>query len=289
MKRTAIKLVVLIVLVLCMPSTALADGTISDGDAQLYCDDSGCSGFSADGGATSQLYWTWWWYRVSGDTQETEFPMADSEVYAGNTYTYIWSDVSGRGLFSAQLVVTVTDTGANTAVVEQALTLANLGAGDLAIDVFSYADIEIDGSSWDDTAIDLSGGGNNYMSATDSGGVVVEYRVNFVSNSAYEVQTWSDIYDDLSDAAVTNFTNSGLPYSTPGDLEAGFQHSRTIPGGGSAKYQAFLAIDDTAPAAVTLDDLAARSPGALVVGGAMAVGVVGAGWLARRRRRHSTV
>src|SRR6185436_10356343 len=54
-----------------------------------------------------------WWFRVSGDTQESFFPTPTTTTCAAAAGTITWADVNTRGLFSASNALTLTSPGAN--------------------------------------------------------------------------------------------------------------------------------------------------------------------------------
>src|SRR6185295_12946791 len=52
-------------------------------------------------GTGDYLFEDGWWFRVSGDTQETAFPAPTTTTCAAAAGTITWADVAARGLFSA--------------------------------------------------------------------------------------------------------------------------------------------------------------------------------------------
>ncbi len=206
---------------LCLPNFLAAQvGTITDGGVTFEFNGAeGSADFFVPNG-TEHLFQTWWWYRVSGDTEETPLPAPDLETYIANVATLTWADVDGRG-FSAELVITLLDTGGGaSATVDQVLTIATAGAP-VTIDLFSYADFDVSAST-QNTATLVNA--NNHMEIVGSGDTA---QYAFVQATALQVLPFAQIRTLLNDAAVTNLDNSGLPFAIA-DFTGGFQVNTTV-------------------------------------------------------------
>jgi hypothetical protein len=233
---------------------ALAQGTITAGDAEFT---RGASPWDTSPAADlrgvstpltqDHLFETGWWYRVAGDPQEFSFPTPDAQSYVGDASTATWSDVAARGLFSAvetSLVVTTEPVyGFPSGYVRMQLAITNLSAATpLELDLFHFADFDVDGPSNDSAALvewgpagnieilDPSGNFAQYLAAGDWAGYLV---TPFGGN---------DVAAQLSDAAITDFGNTGLPFP-PADFVGGWQYSLTVPPGEAVSVQVFLMLN----------------------------------------------
>lgn len=190
--------------------------------------------------AQDHVYEFGWAFRVSGDTQETFFPTPTSQNYTGDTSTIDWSDVAARGLFSAREVAQVFSTVGPSGYVTVTMTLTNISGAPVAITVFSMLDIDLAGSTNDSATLIAP---NYHLALTDPSGNTAEYRG--LGASAFLVRPFgaSDLGAVLSDAAVTNFDSTGLPFG-PGDFTGGFQWAEvTIPVSGAAAFTAVFAVN----------------------------------------------
>ena len=188
MKRLA-----LVVPLLLHPVASWAIGTVSDGDVTFgYTANFNTSfGNTVDtrftGAAAGDLTWeSWWFFRVSGDPRESAFGTPDAEDYSlrgGSVGQLDWADPGGAGLFSAILSFQAIDTGVNTGVLFQNMSITNTGAAPLTIDLFHYTDLDLAGSFGGDSASVLPNVDGIEISVTDGvnfspiigyGGVPVE-------------------------------------------------------------------------------------------------------------------
>lgn len=176
-----------------------------------------------------------WWFRVSGDTQESFFPAPTTTTCAGATGTITWADVNTRGLFSASHALALTSTAASTGELIQTMTITNLSAvNPLTIELFHGADYDVNGSASGDSGALTSA--NTFITITDGTAGTAEYHAFNPAATAFLVRPFAattDVFGVLGDAAVTNFDNSGLP-ATNIDITAAFQWSLVIPASGSA-------------------------------------------------------
>lgn len=219
-------------------------GTITDGAASFAYNSIGAGGAAnADFtgvGAGDELFSLWWYFRVSGDAQETPFPGPDTENYTGATATLDWADVASRG-FSAQLINVVADGGGPSGTLTSALTLTNLGGAPLTLDLFWYVDADVGGSAGGDSAVLTTD--PTLITVTDTDTV----EVLGGANNAYQVLAWPGMRDLLSDGASDNLDNSGLPFG-PGDYTSGMQWAGiTIDPASSVLIEANLGVNMAAP------------------------------------------
>ena len=194
------------------------------------------------------LFETGWWFRVATDTQETAFPVPDTQSYVANVSDIGWNDVAGRGIFSAREVTQVFNTGPNygfpSGYVQIQLQITNLNPVDpLEIEIFHFADLDLAGSSMDSAAwTELTP--LSILALTDPSGNKAQY-VTFPNATAFMVRPFgatTDVAGLLSDASVTNFDNSGVPFG-PGDFTGGWQFSLSIPPAGNSVVMALLMVN----------------------------------------------
>jgi hypothetical protein len=194
----------LLSLCLLAPSAAFAIGSVTAGDVTFeYTTDFNTSrGNTVDtsftGAATgNQTYESWWFYRVSGDSQETAFGTPDSESYVGAVGGLGWSDPTGAGLFSASLGFEAIDNGTD--------------AGNL----FQISGIVVDVTDGADTA------------------PIAGYEADAFAVSTWG--RGSSVLRQLTNGSETNFGNTGLPFAS-GDITVGFQWSRTLAAGATEDF-----------------------------------------------------
>jgi len=220
---------------LTLPAQVLAAGSISDGLVSVDITAFGANGMSINTngfGSTDQVFSVGYWYRADSDTQE--YPVTgstpDSESYVGDTATLGYDDVGGRGLFSAEVVVTVEDRAPVGAQILYSLSLTPLdGIG--TADVFFYADPDLDSGSGDDSAelifIDDEVTTDAFLvydqSCMEIAGLSLNNDpVEILSADSYQAASFSALVSALNDAFVTDLDNSGLPFG-PGDFTGAFQ------------------------------------------------------------------
>jgi len=228
------------------PEGGAPTGTITDGAVSFAYNGIGAGGaanadFLGTGPGGDQVFSLWWYYRISGDTQETPFPPPDTENYAGNTATLTWADVDGRG-FAAQLINVVADVGGPSGTLTSSLTLTNNTGGALTIDLFWYVDGDIAGSAGGDSAVLTT---SPTLITVSDGAETLEMLGG--GNDAFQVLAWPGIRDLLSDAALDNLNNSGLPFG-PGDFTAAMQWSSVVINNAAAmNFGANLGANTAAP------------------------------------------
>jgi len=164
---------------------------------------------------------TWWWYRVAGDSAETQMPPPDTESYVGNEAILTWTDVNNRGLFDAELTVFIFDVGG--ALLSQRLVVTDISGSNLDLQVFAYTDMDMDASSGGDSAIESAPG---HIEITDTSTATYFGQ----GPDGYRVDAFPVVRDALNDAAIDDFNNTGLPFG-PGDYTGGFQWGRVLAAG----------------------------------------------------------
>jgi hypothetical protein len=191
---------------------------------------------SFTGAATgNQTYESWWFFRVSGDVQETAFGTPDIEIYSGAVGNLDWADPTGAGLFSATLGFEVIDNGTDSGNLFQGLSITNSSGADLTIDIFHYSDLEVGGGSGGDSAVLGAGASGIVIDVADGpdSAPIVGYGAD-----AYWVTTWGgrrSVLNNLTDGNVDNLRDRGLPFNN-GDFTTAFQWSRTLGAGESELF-----------------------------------------------------
>lgn len=239
-------------------SPALGQGTISINNVQFVrnasCWDTSPSANLA-GVSTpltqDHLFEVGWWFRVAGDPQETVFPVPDTQSYVSDSSFHSWNDVGGRGLFSAEEGGQVFDysQGSPNGLLSLAMTVHNLSATTpLALEIFNMADFDVQPTANDDSAALVEWTPNRILQIRDPGGNFAQYIA--LGSPAHQTHFMvrpfgaTDIGAVLSDAAVTDFDNSGVPFG-PGDFTAGWQFSMVLAPGQSVTASVYLAVNVT--------------------------------------------
>ena len=216
----------------------ISDGTAVFGYNSFITSNGAKANFST---TDDNLYAMWYWYRVSGDSVETDLSPPDSQTYVADTAILEWSDVNNNGLFDAQLVQVINQPITGTATLISTLKLTNISGSDVEIDLFNYFDFDAGGSDVLDEAVLTQE--PNFITISD--GSIVEQRAG--GNNNYQVTEYSDIADFLNNAAINNLDNTGLPFG-PQDFTGAFQWSAVIiPAGGSYTIETTSSIDTAAP------------------------------------------
>lgn len=235
--KTGFNSVLLTALIALAPSSALAIGSISDGDVTFdytsFAQGAGnTSNVNFTGAGTSDMaFESWWFFRVQGETSETAFGATpDSEDYIGSVSRLEYDDPGGEGLFSAFLEAEVIDTGVNSGNLFQNLRIRNNSASDLTIDIFHYSDFDLAGTFGNDTAVLTSGVGDLRIDVSDGS---LSETASFIGYGAdaFEVGTYSTLLQELTDGTQTNLDGSGLPFAS-GDFTGAFQWSSVVIGAG---------------------------------------------------------
>ena len=192
-------------------------------------------------GTGDYLFEDGWFFRVSGDTQESFFPTPSTTTCAGAAGTITWTDVSARGLFSATNTLALTSGGAGMGELILTMSITNLSAvNPLVISLFHGADFDVNGTAGTDNATLLQA--NYYIQITDTTAGMAEYRAHAPVSDAYAVRPFAaatDVFGLLGDTAVTNLDNTGLP-ATSFDFTGAFQWNLTIAPSGTASVSVAL-------------------------------------------------
>lgn len=194
-------------------------------------------------GTGDQLFEAGWWFRIQGDTQETVFPAPTTQNYTGNTATINWTDLGGRGLAVTKTHV-LSSAGAGSGEVSTTLTITNNGASAITLHMFEMIDLDVNGSAGTDSAVLVQP--NNYIRVTDATAGQCEWRApGAVGYLVLPFAGATDVAAQLSNATVTDFANTGLPFG-PGDITSGFQWTLQLAAGATGTVQVYAACNQTA-------------------------------------------
>ncbi|MEO6596136.1 MAG: hypothetical protein ABIP94_15420 [Planctomycetota bacterium] len=238
-------------LIVSLPSQALTivDGNMNVVTGALATTQSPASlVLSADAIGQNHAFEHWWYYRVAGDTRENSLrnigTIVSGVTASLNHLDRDFSDLDQRGLLSASLDMDTYDAGPASGVVISRLTLTNISAAPVTIDIFCYTDLDIAGTSGDDV---VTGNGSRHF-VTDPSGVQIEVRA--LGNDRSAVAAYPALRNLLTNALLDDLPNSLPPFS--GDYTGAFQwQNRTLQPFEDRTFHVVLAVD-TAAAALPL-------------------------------------
>jgi hypothetical protein len=210
---------------------------------------------------TDSLFSSWWWYRVSGDTQETAFrdDATATRVVADPVITTTWPDVAARGLFRAQLHDELVSTGAASGYLWRTMTVTNISANPLTIDVFAYTDFDMAGST---SNIADGNHRSHYVERVGfaPGGEFMAMNPDATLVTLWQTTTAGSLPFVLTNTAVDNLPGWSGAFG-PADYNGAYQWSRTIPPGGRELFKVYLALLDCTPEEGLYGNAGAGTPG----------------------------
>ena len=220
-------------------------------------------------GSLDQLWSLWWYYRVAGDAQEYTFrndvaPNAPTRISTGTAIVSDWPNVAGRGLFSSHLVESLVSTGPDRGYVQATMTLTNLTASPLTIDLFSLSDLEV-GGSFSGFATNVAWGDLRSQYAEQQGvnGSGIEYYcpdADQVQVNVFGPSTPGALPFLLSNSTVDDLAGWNGTFG-PGDNNGAFQWHRTIPASGQMTFTVYVAITSQRPIQSLYGNAGAGAPG----------------------------
>ncbi len=193
--------------------------------------------------ATDHGYEHWWYYRVAGDARELPLRavggMTGAVAPFGTHLDRDFANLENAGRLRAWLDADVYAAGPSSGVVVSRTTFQNLGVAPLVLDVFAYTDLDVAGSSGNDT---VTGSLTSHV-VTDLTGVTIEVRGLAADRS--EVGVYPSVRTKLADALVDDLANVLPPFT--GDYTGAFQwQARTLQPGESRTFTVVFAIETTA-------------------------------------------
>lgn len=199
----------------------------------------------ADALAINHAFEHGWYYRIAGDAREftlRNLGGVTQAVTASNDHgDRDFANVDNRSLLKASLDYDTYDAGPASGVVISRLTLMNRSNAAVTFDVFCYADLDIAGSSSNDTCT----GTNSSHFVSDGSGVQVEVRA--IGNDLSMVGAYPTVRNLLSNAVVDNLSGALPPFS--GDYTGAFQwQNRTLQPFEQRTFTVAFAVDTTAAA-----------------------------------------
>jgi hypothetical protein len=181
----------------------------------------GTAAVMTPGGSVDQLFQQWWWYRVNGvNAREFAFSNRTSNNASGNELILTYAEPEG---FEASIRYVLTD-GPNSpasCLIANDVTLRTTSTTPISLAIFSYLDYDLQGAGSDSAALVSPG----LMRVTDTTGFFGEFLG--VGAAAYNVATFPNTRNLLTDADIDNFANSGLPFAAA-DWSGAFQWNVTI-------------------------------------------------------------
>lgn len=179
---------------------------------------------AADAVLTDHGFEHGWYYRVSGDTQESAVHSFGGVTGGnfGNTHAdRDVNDVDARGLLRMSFDFDTYSAGPASGVFFSRCTVTNISSGALTLDLFAYTDIDVAGTPGDDI---LYFGTNNSHWMTDPTGISIELRANGLSLGG--ITPYGALRTSLMDGSPT--TLAGTPPAFFGDYTGAFQWSPTL-------------------------------------------------------------
>lgn len=185
-----------------------------------------------------------WYFRIAGDTSESTFRNVGGVQTGGFGPTHgdrEFANAENRGQLRVSMDYDVYSSGPASGVFISRCTVMNISNAPLTIDMFAYADLDIAGSSGNDTCF----GTNSSHFVSDPSGVQVEVRA--IGNDLSQFGAYPSIRNQLLDSAVT--TLAGNPPSFGGDYTGAFQWTgRTLQPFEQRSFLLAFAVDTAAVA-----------------------------------------
>ena len=177
--------------------------------------------FSWNVDGVSQMSREWFWMRTGNDTQEFSLDTLalNSSDASGNQISLSYS---GSG-FDADVEYTLTGgaDGSGRSHIDEQISLTNTSGSALAFSLFSFSDLDLDGTPLDTQ----TAGGVGGITQTD--GLVIASVLTSLPPIAFQIAIFDDLVDSFNDTAITNLDNSGSPLGLA-DAQFAFQHSFSL-------------------------------------------------------------
>jgi hypothetical protein len=202
----------------------------------------------ADALALNHAFEHAWFYRVNGDTREFALRsvggVTEGVLPTNDHADRDFADVDARGLLKASLDYDIYDSGPASGVLISRVTLMNRSNTPVTLDLFCYTDLDIAGTSGNDSC--TGDAGRHFV--TDGSGVQIEVRA--LGSDLSAVAAYPLLRTALTNTAVDNLTSALPPFS--GDYTGAFQwQGRTLQPFEQRTFTVAYAVD-TAAAALPL-------------------------------------
>ena len=203
--------------------------TVNDGTS------AGMSNWVVDG--TNHLFQQWFWFRVSGDTNERSLdtlPLlgsfaTDTNPFIDNSNDTLSLLYAGDGFTIQPTYILRGGAGSNNSDIGEQIAINNNGNETLRISFFQYCDFDVNGTAGGDT-VEILGSLHNTARQSDGTFGMSETVVTPVP-SHYEVRAFPSLLNRLNDGSVDNLLDVAGPAS--GDVAWGFQWDLVIAPGGT--------------------------------------------------------
>jgi hypothetical protein len=143
---------------------------------------------------------------------------------AGDSMQLQWSNVDGRGLFSARYTISIECCGPRCGATEHAITLTNLSANSIVVSLYAYADIDLNDSFGDDSTSPRSTANRHIVVDLDPCRGSMEFLGDAVTN--FEIAAFPQLESRLL-ASGGPLVNTQLPFG-PSDYTGAFEWRYTI-------------------------------------------------------------
>ena len=186
--------------------------------------------FRADpaGDPLGLLFKTAWAYRLNNDTREFIFNDGGGQAVFTNTGPIgigTWANVDNRGLISASVLYIALSTGANSGVVVGRMSITNISAQPVTLNLFHLADIDLCGAAYSSNI--MTPGANGHQAVTGSCAETADHFA--AAFDRWEVGSYTgvpagnvDLYTRLEDTALYNLANTPSNVG-PFDMRGAYQ------------------------------------------------------------------
>jgi len=225
------------VLALATGQVAATDLNGVDGNSSIVVDPLGTLGlYSWQVDGTNQMYLEWFWYRLGGDTQESNLADLglDSEQASGNQIVLNYGSTAP---IAAQLTYTLTGgaPGSGSSQLGEQLRITNNTNAPVTLSLFEYTDFDLNDASNNDGANDgvMYLGPDTILQFDNTPGYGYAKGWVTVQGPAPEawqtgIVTYPSILDSLTDGAVTKLNNTAVSLTGPDDYEFAFEWKFTL-------------------------------------------------------------
>lgn len=206
----------------------------------------GSSNLDVNGAATGgdSLFETWWWYRVDGvDSREFRYS-ADTNpfVAAGDSMTGTFNFAE----FRSDLGYQITDPdGASVRAARLSMrnSIVNTSAAVRTINIFSYADLDVNGELTNHYSYDFANGMFNVSDAapTSSTAYFKGFGATRYQAALYTMTPGNGVRGLVADTDIDNLNNTVS--GSPGDFTGAFQWTFTLAPGEGASILALIDLN----------------------------------------------